>query len=84
MDISMPSDFSMADFRAFGLATQKFFPKLLSDEDLKIRRKDCDTFNGHGRLYATATGSVSIPAKNSGFCSITRVSLGGKAALMKN
>jgi hypothetical protein len=35
MDISMPSDFPMADFRAFGLATQKFFPKLLSDEDLK-------------------------------------------------
>jgi hypothetical protein len=34
MDISMPSDFPMADFRPFGLATQKFFPKLLSDEDL--------------------------------------------------
>jgi hypothetical protein len=34
MDIFMPSDFPMADFRAFGLATQKFFPKLLSDEDL--------------------------------------------------
>ena len=30
----MPSDFPMADFRPFGLATQKFFPKLLSDEDL--------------------------------------------------
>jgi hypothetical protein len=34
MDISMPSDFPLTDFRAFGLASQRFFPKLLSDEDL--------------------------------------------------
>ena len=34
MDISMPSDFPLTDFRAFGLAAQKFFPKLLSDADL--------------------------------------------------
>ena len=34
MDISMPSDFPLTDFRAFGLTAQKFFPKLLSDEDL--------------------------------------------------
>jgi hypothetical protein len=30
MDISMPSDFALTDFRAFGLAAQKFFPKLLA------------------------------------------------------
>jgi hypothetical protein len=34
MDISMPFDFPLTDFRAFGLAAQRFFPKLLSDEDL--------------------------------------------------
>ena len=34
MDISMPSNFPSVDFRAFGIAAQKFFPKLLSDEDL--------------------------------------------------
>jgi hypothetical protein len=83
MDISMPSDFPLIDFRAFGLAAQKFFPELLSDQNLNDR-KDCDIFNGHGRLYATATGSASIPAKNSALCLITRMSLGAKAALTKN
>jgi hypothetical protein len=34
MDISMPPDFPLIDFRAFGIAAQSFFPKLLSDEDL--------------------------------------------------
>jgi hypothetical protein len=34
MDISMPSNFPLTDFRAFGVAAQSFFPKLLSDEDL--------------------------------------------------
>jgi hypothetical protein len=34
MDISMPFDFLLTDFRAFGVAAQSFFPKLLSDEDL--------------------------------------------------
>jgi hypothetical protein len=33
MDISVPSGFPLIDFRAFGRA-QKYFPKLLSDEDL--------------------------------------------------
>jgi hypothetical protein len=84
MDISMPSDFPMADFRAFGLATQKFFPKLLSDEDLNDRQEKLRHFQRAWYLYATDTGSASIPAKNSAFCSITRVSLGGKAAPMKN
>ena len=30
----MPSNFPLTDFRAFGVAAQSFFPKLLSDEDL--------------------------------------------------
>jgi hypothetical protein len=34
MDIFIPSDFPLTDFRAFGIAAQRFFPKLLSDEDL--------------------------------------------------
>jgi hypothetical protein len=34
MDISMPPDFPTTDFRAFAIAAQGFFPKLLSDEDL--------------------------------------------------
>jgi hypothetical protein len=34
MDISMPPAFPLIDFRAFGVAAQSFFPKLLSDEDL--------------------------------------------------
>jgi len=33
MDISMPPNFPTTDFRAFGIADQRFFPKLLSDED---------------------------------------------------
>jgi hypothetical protein len=73
MDISMPSDFPLTDFRAFGLAAQKFFPKLLSDEDLNDPRERLHIFNGHGRLYATATGSASIPAKNSTLCLMTYI-----------
>jgi hypothetical protein len=34
MDISVPPAFPLIDFRAFGVAAQSFFPKLLSDEDL--------------------------------------------------
>ena len=34
MDISMPSSFPQIEFRAFGLAAQAFFPKILSDDDL--------------------------------------------------
>ena len=34
MDISMPPDFPLIDFRAFGIAAQSFFPKLISDENL--------------------------------------------------
>jgi hypothetical protein len=34
MDISMPTNFPTIDFRAFGIAAQGFFPKLVSDEDL--------------------------------------------------
>lgn len=33
MDISMPPDLPLADFRAFGVAAQNFFPKLLNDKD---------------------------------------------------
>jgi hypothetical protein len=38
MDISMPSDFPLNDFRAFGLAAQTYFPTLVSDEDDPQRR----------------------------------------------
>jgi hypothetical protein len=34
MDISMPYDFPLKDFRAFDLGSQSFFAKLLSDENL--------------------------------------------------
>jgi hypothetical protein len=44
MDISMPPDFPLTDFRTFGVAAQNFFPKLLSDEDLKDRRERLPNF----------------------------------------
>lgn len=45
MDITVPPSFPMDEFRAFGLATVPFFPKLLSDDDLNDplrRRSHCD------------------------------------------
>jgi hypothetical protein len=34
MDMAMPSSFPLDEFRAFGIAAQRFFPKMISDEDL--------------------------------------------------
>jgi len=34
MDVAMPPAFPLEDFRAFGVAASRFFPDLLSDEDL--------------------------------------------------